>query len=99
MKRGSLIIYDDNGTIWHESGDADDGGSGGLPPHIYPVGLPYIETPFGELDNKRVIGVNVETKTLITEDIIIPISAEQQQIIDLENQMLLMANNEVGGLL
>jgi hypothetical protein len=99
MKRGCLIIYDDNGKVWYESGDADDGGSGGLPPHAYPVGLPYIETQFGELNGKRLISVDVETKTLVTEDVVVPISSEQLKIQELENQMLLMVDNEVGGIL
>lgn len=65
MQRGSLIIYDDNGKIWYNSGDAE----GDVLPHEYPAGLPYIETEFGQLDGKRVVSVNVVRQILNTEDI------------------------------
>jgi hypothetical protein len=84
MQRGSLIIYDNTGKVWVNTGDAE----GDVLPHEYPTGLPYIETSFGELNNKRTIAVDVATKTLITEDIVIPLTAEQQRIADLENQLL-----------
>ena len=61
MQRGSLIIYDDNGKIWYNSGDAE----GDVLPHEYPAGLPYIETEFGQLDGKRVVSVNVVRQILI----------------------------------
>lgn len=80
MKRGSLIIYDENGTIWVNTGDAE----GDILPHTPPMGLPYIITNFGELDNKKVIKINVETKQLITEDI--PTKPTYEE---LENQILL----------
>ena len=76
MQRGSLIIYDNNGKIWYNSGDAE----GDILPHEYPAGLPYIETAFGELRNKRVLSVDVKTQTLITEDMPVqPTYAELQQ--------------------
>ncbi|APF26635.1 hypothetical protein NPD5_291 [Clostridium sporogenes] len=65
MKRGSLIIYDNTGEIWVNTGDAE----GNILPHIVPTGLPYIITEFGELDGRIVKGVDVETKKLILEDI------------------------------
>lgn len=95
MQRGSIIIYDNLGKIWSNSGDAE----GDILPNELPVGLPYIETQFGELNGKKAVSVDVETKTLITGDITIPLTFEQQQIIELENQMLLMADAEVGGVL
>lgn len=74
-QKGSLIIYDNEGKIWVNTGDA----KGDILPHIYPVGLPYIETQFGELDNKRVIRVDVATGTLITEDIPVMLTYEELQ--------------------
>lgn len=64
MKRGSLIIYDEKGVIWYNSGDAQ----GDILPHVLPVGIPYILTNFGELENKLIIGVDVKSKTLILKD-------------------------------
>lgn len=85
MQRGSLIIYDNNGRIWINTGDAE----GDILPHEYPVGLPYIETQFGELANKRVLSVNVATQTLITEDIPAYLTYEELQ------QQLLIAQGVI----
>lgn len=85
MQRGSLIIYDHEGRIWANTGDAE----GDILPHEYPVGLPYIETQFGELRGKRVLGVDVYTKTLITEDVPIEPTYEELQ------QQLLIARGVI----
>lgn len=65
MKRGSLIIYDNTGRIWINTGDAE----GDILPHTVPESLSCLITKFGELDNKIVKGVQVDTRKLITEDI------------------------------
>lgn len=67
LERGSLIIYDNNGVIWYNSGDA----KGSILPHDPPNGLPYIITEYGELNDKIVKGIdiNVEPHKLILEDI------------------------------
>ncbi|HCL4549761.1 hypothetical protein EXM36_02810 [Clostridium botulinum] len=96
MKRGSLIIYDNTGKIWVNTGDAE----GYVLPHTLPDGLPYIITEFGELNNKIVKGIDVETKELITEDI--PHIETQEERLkrekqELENQLLLQADNNLDG--
>lgn len=67
MQRGSLIIYDNNGKVWLNTGDAE----GDILQHTPPEGLPYIITKFGELNNKRVLSVDISATPhkLITEDI------------------------------
>ncbi|EJO5349602.1 hypothetical protein NRP93_003793 [Clostridium botulinum] len=67
MQRGSLIIYDNSGKIWANTGDAE----GDVLPHIQPVGVPHIITKFGELNGKIVKGVDmsITPHKLITEDI------------------------------
>lgn len=85
MQRGSLIIYDNTGKVWVNTGDAE----GDVLPHTPPVGLPYIETAFGQLDGKRVIGVDVATATLITEDIPVQPTYEELQ------QQLLIAQGVI----
>lgn len=76
MQRGSLIIYDNSGKVWVNTGDA----AGDVLPHVPPDGLPYIETAFGDLNGKRVLSVDVATGTLITENISVqPTYAELQQ--------------------
>lgn len=98
MKRGSLIIYDNNGKAWLNTGDAE----GNVLPHAVPVGLPYIITEYGQLDGKIVKGVNVETKKLILEDIP-KVETEEEKLRrekeELENQLLLQADNNIGGIL
>ncbi|WP_434291172.1 hypothetical protein [Clostridium botulinum] len=98
MKRGSLIIYDNTGKIFLNTGDAE----GDVLPHTLPDGLPYIITKFGELNNKIVKGIDVKTKELITEDI--PHIETQEEKLkrekqELENQLLLKENKETGGIL
>lgn len=84
MERGSLIIYDNEGTVWYNSGDT----IGNVLEHVTPSGLPYIITAYGQLDGKILKGINPVTKELITENI--PISlTDEQRIQELEDQLLL----------
>lgn len=90
MQRGNLIIYDNNGKIWSQTGDAE----GDVKPHVYPVGLPYIELPFGKTKDKKIISVDVSVKPhkIVTEDIKVKLSYE-----DLENKVLLLENEKIEG--
>ncbi|BDR75750.1 hypothetical protein [Clostridium tetani] len=96
MKRGSLIIYDNEGKVWVNTGDAE----GDILPHTLPSGLPYIITEYGQLEGKIVKGVNVETKELILEDIP-KVETEEERLRrekeELENQLLLQADNNLDG--
>ncbi|QUI25509.1 hypothetical protein HZI73_25860 [Vallitalea pronyensis] len=49
MNRGNLLIYDTTGKIWMQTGEATDD----VLNHEYPVGVPYIELPYGSTDGKR----------------------------------------------
>lgn len=100
MQRGSLIIYDNEGKIFMNTGDAE----GDVLPHILPIGLPYILTEFGELKNKIVKGVDISVTPhkLILEYIPILETEEerlQREKQELENQLLLIENENVGGIL
>lgn len=75
MQRGSLIIYDNEGKIFLNTGDAE----GDVLPYTPPVGLPYIITEYGQLNGKRVLSVDVATKKLVTEDIPVQPTYEQLQ--------------------
>lgn len=77
MQRGSLIIYDNEGKMWVNTGDAE----GDILPHTPPVGLPYIITEFGELNNKRVLNVDVSVTPhkLVAEDIPVQRTYEELQ--------------------
>ncbi|EQC1536957.1 hypothetical protein [Clostridium botulinum] len=88
MQRGSLIIYDNTGKIFFNTGDAE----GDVLPHTLPDGLPYIITKFGELNGKiaKGIDVTVTPHKLITEDI--PhIETEEEKL----KKELLKAQSEV----
>lgn len=58
MNRGNLVIYDATGKIFSQTGEA----SGDITPHEYPVGIPWLEMPFGTMADKRLIAIDV-TKT------------------------------------
>lgn len=82
MQRGNLVIYDATGKIFSQTGEAE----GDVLPHEYPIGLPYIEIPFGTMESKKLISINVtkEPHEPIFEDIV-----QQPTYEELENQLLL----------
>jgi hypothetical protein len=59
MDRGNLVCYDLTGKIIAQTGEA----SGAVLPHEYPVGVPYLELPYGAMDweNQRLISIDVST--------------------------------------
>lgn len=86
MKRGSLIIYDNSGKVWINTGDAE----GDILPHSVPNGLPYIITQYGELDGKILKGIDVKTKKPIVEPIK-KVETKEEKL----NKELLQAQNEI----
>lgn len=96
MQRGNLVIYDNDGRIWYQSGEAE----GDILAHEYPVGLPYIEIPFGTMKSKRLISIDTSVKPHVPvfEDIIRE-KTQEEVIQELENQILLLEDEKVGGIL
>lgn len=88
MEIGSLIIYDDDGKVWFNSGDSQ----GDVKAHTPPNGMNYIITEYGQLDNKELLKVNPETKALITKEI-----KQKPSYEELENKILLAENENVEG--
>lgn len=90
MDRSNLIIYDIKGKIWSQTGEA----TGDILPHKYPVGIPYIEVPYGITKGKRIVSVDVKVTPhkIVTEDIEVKPSYE-----DLENKVLLLESEKVEG--
>jgi hypothetical protein len=78
MQRGNLVIYDLEGTIISQTGEAE----GDLLPHVYPVGVPYIELPFGSMkyEEQRLVRIDVsqEPHTPIFEPIVREKTAEEK---------------------
>ncbi|MBZ4467696.1 hypothetical protein K9768_19900, partial [Clostridioides difficile] len=63
--------------------------------------LHYIDVEYGSIDytRNRIIGINIETKEPILEEIPTFISDEEKRIQELENQLLIAENEKVGGIL
>lgn len=55
MQRGNLVIYDETGKIFSQTGEAE----GDVLPHEYPIGIPYMEIPFGTMATKRLLSIDV----------------------------------------
>lgn len=87
MQRGNLIIYDEEGTVISQTGDA----MGDILPHTYPVGVPYVELEYGayaiEFANSRLIGINVETKEPMFEPFEVNLDEIKQFKINQLNQL------------
>lgn len=86
MERGNLVIYDNEGKIWSQTGEA----SGDILPHEYPVGIPHIEIPYGTMATHRLISIDVsiEPHKPVFEAIAAPKTPDQLRIEELENQLL-----------
>ncbi len=97
MQRGNLVIYDLEGRVFSQTGEAE----GDVLPHVYPVGIPYVEIPFGTMAIKRLVGIDVSVSPHqpIFKVIEVPKTPEQERIEELENQLLLMADAMEGGIL
>ncbi|MCC0642107.1 MULTISPECIES: hypothetical protein [unclassified Clostridioides] len=97
MNRANRIIYDQTGKILLQTGEA----TGDLLEHDEITELHCIDVPYGSIDyaKNRVIGINIETKEPILEEIPVYITDEEKRIQELENQILLNENEKVGGLL
>lgn len=89
MNVGNRIIYDQDGDIVVQLGEM----VGDVPARKEITSLSHIDIPFGEIDlnKKRIVGINVTTKTPILEDIVTELTEEQKRIQELENQILLMS--------
>ncbi|MBF4693891.1 hypothetical protein [Fusibacter ferrireducens] len=96
MKKGNLVIYDKTGKIFSQTGEAE----GDVLPHVYPEGIPYIEIPFGTMATKKLISIDVSVipHQPIFEEIEIKMS-DADRIAELEDQLLIQAEDTIGGLL
>ncbi|HDO9767289.1 hypothetical protein [Clostridioides difficile] len=97
MNVPNRVIYDQTGKIIFETGES----CGDVLPHNKITELDYIDIPYGSIDyiKNRIIGINIETKQPILEEIPVYVSEEKKRIQELENQILLNENEKVGGIL
>ncbi|HBF4283996.1 hypothetical protein [Clostridioides difficile] len=97
MNRANRIICDQTGKILLQTGEA----TGDVLPHDEITELHCIDVLYGSIDytKNRIIGINIETKEPILEEIPVYLTEEEKRIKELENQILLNENEKVGGLL
>ncbi|HBF2451363.1 hypothetical protein K9770_18145 [Clostridioides difficile] len=97
MNRANRIICDQTGKILLQTGEA----TGDILEHDTITELHYIDVEYGSIDytRNRIIGINIETKEPILEEIPTFISDEEKRIQELENQLLIAENEKVGGIL
>ncbi|UDN58226.1 hypothetical protein [Clostridioides sp. ES-S-0010-02] len=97
MDRANRIIYNQTGKILLQTGEA----TGDVLEHDEITELFYTDVPYGSIDytRNRLIGINVETKEPILEEIKVELTEEEKRIQELENQLLIAENEKVGGLL
>ncbi|WP_131068168.1 hypothetical protein, partial [Clostridioides difficile] len=82
MDRANRIIYDQTGKILLQTGEA----TGDILEHDTITELHYIDVEYGSIDytRNRIIGINIETKEPILEEIPVFISEEEKRIQELE---------------
>ncbi|MBY1674639.1 hypothetical protein KWY38_04245 [Clostridioides difficile] len=95
MNVPNRIIYDQTGKIIFETGES----CGDVLPHDTITELHYTDIEYGSIDytKNRIVGINTETKQPILEEIQVYISKAEKEKQELENQLLLSVNQEIGG--
>lgn len=95
MQVGNRVFYDQDGEILYLTGER----SGDVLPNKEVSNINFIDLEYGALNNKRLVKVDLETKQPIFEDLPIFETDEQKRIRELEDQLLLQIDNELGGIL
>ncbi|HBF7094607.1 TPA: hypothetical protein KOU56_003694 [Clostridioides difficile] len=97
MDRANRIICDQTGKILLQTGEA----TGDILEHDTITELHCIDIPYGSIDymQNRIVGINIETKEPILEEIPVYLTEEEKRIQELENQLLISENEKSGGLL
>lgn len=95
MNRSNRIIYDQTGKILLQTGEA----TGDVLEHNEITELNWIDIDYGSVDytKNRITGINIETKQPILEEIPVYVSKAEKEKQELENQLLLLTNQEIGG--
>ena len=96
MKVGNRIIFNQDGEILYQFGEMQ----GDVLPRKEITELNHIDLEYGEIDYSKykIIGIDIETKQPILEEIIREKTSEEI-IQELENQILLLEDEKVGGIL
>ncbi|HBF5456093.1 hypothetical protein [Clostridioides difficile] len=94
---GRRIFFDEDGEIIFYEGQS----RGNVPKRKNIKKIEYIDLEYDYVNyNKyKIIGINIETKEPILEEIKVELTEEEKRIQELENQILLNENEKVGGIL
>lgn len=97
MQVGNRIIYDQDGEIIFQSGEMQ----GDVQPRKEITKLNFIDLEYGAVNftTHRIASIDPVTKKPVLESIEVMLTPEQQRIKDLEDQLLLMADSNTGGIL
>ncbi|HGM1281774.1 hypothetical protein [Clostridioides difficile] len=89
------MFFDEEGEIIFYEGQS----KGNVPERKNIKKIEYIDLPYDYIDYEkyRIIGMNIETKEPILEEIKVELTEEEKRIQELENQLLLSVNQEIGG--
>lgn len=96
MQIGNRVIFDQDGRIIFQTGEMEGDVS-----HEDITSLDFVDLEYGEIDltKYRIVSVNPTTKQPVLEEISVELTPEQQRVQELEDQLLLMADAETGGIL
>ena len=94
-KIGARILHDENGNIVAVLAQFESENSSTREKYEE---IKYVDVPFGFTDNKIIKGFDIENNQLIYEEINTE-TEEQRRIRELEDALLLQADNELGGIL
>ncbi|HBF6171199.1 hypothetical protein [Clostridioides difficile] len=97
MNRANRIICDQTGKILLQTGEA----TGDILEHDEITELHFVDIPYGSVDytKSRIVGINIDTKEPILEEMPVYLTEEEKRIQELENQLLIAENEKVGGIL
>lgn len=92
---GRRIFFDEEGEIIFYEGQS----KGNVPERKNIKKIEYIDLEYDyvDYDKYKIIGIDVGTKQPILEEIPICMSEEEKRIQELENQLLLAVDKELGG--
>ncbi|MBG9585559.1 hypothetical protein [Cytobacillus firmus] len=87
MNRGNRIYFDQDGDIILQTGEM----TGDVIPHKSITKVDFLDLEYGEIDlsKHKIVKIDVSTKKPFLENIVVPLTPEQQRIIELENELLL----------
>lgn len=101
MQIGNRIYFNQKGQIVYMTGECQGDGTARLENEV----VSYIDLPYGDrtIQNAETWHIDVENKKIVVDKAREKLETEEDKLRmekqDLENQLLLQANNNVGGIL